>query len=179
MLGFVHPIIALEQSKFQGGLLVLNHSGDPVEFRCTVPVRTTRLQQILWGQRLVAHVLGQLILRPLIQSAKTQIAVVLVEREEFLPVRGDLSVPLLLIRRQDHPSDRIQSPNTVTIAHVSPGKEALLLQSAWGFEEDLDVGGRLVREFLKTCHPLEAFQRIEQALHILKPKLEEQVRVTG
>src|SRR5512137_623050 len=55
-----------------GGYLVLNTAGRPLEFHCTVPVRPSRAQEILYGPTLKPFLYGEQIGRALIAKAVSQ-----------------------------------------------------------------------------------------------------------
>lgn len=174
MLAFGHVLEERQPPKFSAGMLVLDHSGDPREFRCTSPLQPTPLQQILWGQRLQRYVLCELLLLPLVESLQLQVELVLVQREEFLAARPKMSQPLLLITRDGGTPSAGRQQNHVTIKMPSSdgSGQLIFLQCLPGYEEDLEIGRQLITRFLETCYPLEPFQRIELALKTLKPKLE-------
>ncbi|HQF12567.1 MAG TPA: hypothetical protein PLS55_01625 [Thermogutta sp.] len=171
MLGFVHVMIEPTGDKFFAGLLVVDHFGDPHELRVTKAVQTTTVQKLLWGQRLLSHILHKVILVPLAEQLGSQVEAIFVDRAEFLNGRQDLSVPLILLESRADVEEGAQSETSVTVPD-SKGNGVLLLSCAPGFETDLEEGRRLVIEFSKTCYPLEPFQRIESVLKDLKPQLE-------
>ncbi len=178
MLGFVHATIEPTGAKFLAGLLVLDHFGDPRELRVTSPVQATPIQQLLWGQRLVGHVLHEVILVPLVQALQSQVEIIFADRAEFLNARQDLSVPLVLLQSRTDGDQTNHSETSVSVPD-SKGNGVLLIECAPGFEMDLDVGRHWVTEFSKTCYPLEPFQRIEQALKLLKRRLETRTGAKG
>lgn len=178
MLGFVHVMIEPTGDKFFAGLLVVDHFGDPHELRVTNAVQTTVVQKLLWGQRLLGHVLHKVILVPLAGQLGSQVEVIFVDRAEFLSGRQDLSVPLILLESRADIEESAQSETSVSVPD-SKGNGVLLLSCAPGFETDLEEGRRLVTEFSKTCYPLEPFQRVEHILKHLKPDLETRTGAKG
>ncbi len=171
-LAYVTALIQAAPSKFFGGVLVLDSSGDPLEFRCTTPVQPLPIQHVLWGQRLKRYILTELLLIPLVNSLKTPCDLVLVEDADFLGARTKISVPLLLVSQgggQQGPEDE---DRTVIFADPLAPEQKICLTCTGGFEDDLDSGRRLVEAFARSCVPLEPFRRIEEALKLLKPQLE-------
>lgn len=80
-----------------GGLLLLNTLARPLEFHCTLPVKVSRTQVILYGASLRAHVCGQVIGRALLDKAKTAPQLLLTDCWDTaqLPDNGD--IPLVFL----------------------------------------------------------------------------------
>lgn len=174
MLAYCEVVIEPKPLKFLAGSLVVDESGDPREFRCTSPVQPTPAQQILWGQRLQRYVMTELLLLPLIRSLELQVELVLVQRADFLAARDQMSEPLLMVIA-DGGGDSEEAAKRRSAIHL-PSLEGpdrvVSLQCAPGYEDDLKVGQEVLRRLAEACYPLEPFQRIEQALKMLKPRLE-------
>ena len=64
---------------FVGGLLVVNPLGRPLEFYCTLPVKPTRAQEILYGSTLEGYLCGEQIGRVLLQKAKSKMAMLVTD----------------------------------------------------------------------------------------------------
>lgn len=174
MLAFAHVLVEASQLKFLGGILVLDPSGDPQEFRCTSAIHPTSLQQILWGERLQRYIMGELLLLPLVRSLQLPVDLILVQREEFLAARSKVGEPLLMVGREggDSVDGRDSDRIAINIPSTNGPEQVIFLRCQPGYEEDLEVGRQLISQFIEMCYPLEPFQRIEQALKLLKPKLE-------
>ena len=95
-LGFLTAIEVPERG-FVGGLLVTNHFGRPLEFQCTAPLKPNRAQEILYGPTLVPYVLGDLIGRTLIEKVGVKPHLVLTERNDLLPMRELVSIPVACV----------------------------------------------------------------------------------
>jgi hypothetical protein len=68
-LGFLSIRQHSEHGYF-GGYLVVNHLGRPLEFHCTLPVKPTRAQVLLYGPTMDDFVCGEQIAKALIAKAK-------------------------------------------------------------------------------------------------------------
>ena len=55
---------------FFGGYLIVNQLARPLEFHCTMPVRPSRSQELLYGSTLNDFVCGEQIAKALTQKAK-------------------------------------------------------------------------------------------------------------
>jgi len=108
-LGFL-TAIELADRGFVGGLLVTNHFGRPLEFQCTAPLKPNRTQEILYGPTLVPYVLGDLIGRTLIEKIGVKPHLVLTERDDLLPLRDLVSIPVACVA--DLPADAVTSTST-------------------------------------------------------------------
>jgi hypothetical protein len=95
-LGFLAAIEVPDRG-FVGGLLVTNHFGRPLEFQCTAPLKPNRAQEILYGPTLVPYVLGDLIGRTLIEKVGVKPHLVLTERNDLLPLRDLVSIPVACV----------------------------------------------------------------------------------
>ncbi|NMC19162.1 MAG: hypothetical protein GYA33_01970 [Thermogutta sp.] len=174
MFAFFHVVIEPKPLKFLAGILVVDDSGDPREFRCTSPVQPSAVQQILWGQRLQRYVSTELLLLPLVQSLELPADLVLVQREDLLAARDQINQPLLMVSHEESNDSEAaaQHRTAIPIPSVEGPERSVFLQSARGYEEDLAIGHEVIHRFVQACYPLEPFQRIEQALKMLKPRLE-------
>lgn len=98
-LGFLTAIEDRERG-FVGGLLVTNHFGRPLEFQCTAPLKPNRAQEILYGPTLIPYMLGDLIGRTLIEKVGVKPHLVLTERNDLLPMRDLVSIPVACVDDQ-------------------------------------------------------------------------------
>ncbi len=55
---------------YVGGYLILNTHARPLEFHCTLPVKPSRAQEILYGRTLADFVCGEQIAKALVSKAK-------------------------------------------------------------------------------------------------------------
>lgn len=84
-----------------GGLLVTSHTGRPLEFQCTTPVKPDRTQEILYGRSLRPWLLGELIGSTLLQRVSIKPDLVVVRDEEMLELRNHTEVPVACLDESD------------------------------------------------------------------------------
>jgi hypothetical protein len=116
---------------------------------CTSPIRPNDYQRLLYGNTLDSYVFVELIGAPLVAATKESIDLVLVEDEQFLAIRSDVDVPVVLLTRST------QDGNNPSIA----------LRVHSGFETDRSVAqARLISLFNEGRDILEPFERVRLAL---------------
>jgi hypothetical protein len=178
-LAFATAVIEANPVKFFGGILVVDPSSDPLEFRCTSPVQPLPIQQILWGQRLKRYILTELLLIPLVNALESRPDLVLTQDPDFLGAREGMSVPLLCVSESSVETPAHDDEHAIVFSDPLNPSRWICLNSANGYVEDLDSGRRLVETFARACFPLEPFRRVEEALKALKSKLESRIAATG
>ncbi len=128
-----------DQQRFFGGLLLIDRIGRPLEFHCTAPIVPSRAHSILYGPTLADHVCGELIAPALLRHAKLTPQVVLTDRREVLPCRGELGCPLLLVVDLDEGEAKLQ-------AHSEHPSDLELLNRLWpSFAAHVDLTEPLTR----------------------------------
>jgi hypothetical protein len=80
-----------------GGFLVLNLAGRPLEFHCTVPMKPSRAQQILYGPTLEPFLYGEQIGAALVRKATRIPLVVLIDQPAALAVREHIDLPTAIV----------------------------------------------------------------------------------
>lgn len=116
-VGFLTVVEHGEHGLF-GGYLLVNATGRPLEFHCTVPVRVSRAQEILYGASLKPYLYGEQIGPTLMAKAKTAPAFVCTDLQAVLAVREVVSTPVawLMMPSNSGPS----SGRDVTGENASP-----------------------------------------------------------
>ncbi|MDR3108340.1 MAG: hypothetical protein LBU65_01455 [Planctomycetaceae bacterium] len=96
LLGFLSVV---EHVKFGliGGYLVLNKAGRPVEFHCTTPVRTTRPQEILYGDSLAPFIYGEQIGQTLVGKSRSETALVFTNAIPVLALQEFTDKPVIYV----------------------------------------------------------------------------------
>lgn len=84
-----------------GGYLLVDAAGRPLEFHCTVPVKVTRAQQILYGATLQGHLHGRQIGATLLAEGSFAPVVVLTDIDSMLSVRPHTNLPVALVSSLD------------------------------------------------------------------------------
>ena len=80
-----------------GGYLVLNRSGHPLEFHCTMPLSPDRIQQILYGETLQPFLVGERIAQTLIQRSKLPVLSIFTDLATVLPVQSLVSTAIVYV----------------------------------------------------------------------------------
>ena len=110
VFGF-YSVVELDSIGYCGGFLVLNESGRPLEFHCTLPVLPERSQEILYGESLRPFLLGEHIGPPLICRAKSRVSLVLVNQRDALNLGQHINCPVVCIDPDEEPDSSLISGN--------------------------------------------------------------------
>lgn len=166
-LAFV-SLAGVDDDVMRGGILVTDASGKPVEFRCTSPIRPNTVQRTLYGSTLMPHIAVDLVGAPLVLAVQASPDVVLVQQEEFLPLRGRCEKPLLLARRQGEEiqlaHDSCRKRPEELLSNPSGKFAPVVVTCHWDYPDDmLECRDRLGRVF-SNCDLVEPFERVRAAL---------------
>jgi hypothetical protein len=94
-LGFL--TVLREVHSYQGGYLVTNRWGRPLEFRLSTVVQPNRVQQILYAETLAPYVCGDLIGKTLVEKAGVAVQMVVTDTEAVLDLRNRVEVPVVFL----------------------------------------------------------------------------------
>jgi hypothetical protein len=95
-LGFL-TVIDQFPGGLTGGYLVLNKTGRPLEFHCTMPLLPEKIQQILYGDTLQPFLYGERIAQTLVQRSKLPVLSVLTNHAAVLPAQTLVSTPIIYV----------------------------------------------------------------------------------
>ena len=84
-----------------GSALVVDTKGNPLEFRCSVPVRPSAVQIALYGSLIRDYIAFNLCGQPLLESLTTNPAVCLVESEPEFNLQEHVSIPVIYVYRTE------------------------------------------------------------------------------
>jgi hypothetical protein len=157
-LGFLTAIEVPERG-FVGGLLVTNHFGRPLEFQCTAPLKPNRAQEILYGPTLVPYVLGDLIGRTLIEKVGVKPHLVLTERNDLLPMRELISIPVACFDEQ--PASGESTASEPSLCRL--GRQILRFHAAHA--EDQSIAQKGAASVPQDADLREPFERVREALN--------------
>jgi hypothetical protein len=124
-----------EGGGFQGGYLVTNAWGRPLEFRFTSPVRPTRVQQALYGKTLRPYMCGEIIGKAIVQKAAAQPELILTDCQWMRDLRAEFSCPLIWLTQPDpiEPPNReelvARSADMVLLAHSRYTADVSIVQA--------------------------------------------------
>ena len=71
---------------YYGGYLIVNHLARPLEFHCTLPVKPSRAQEVLYGPTIDDFICGEQIAKALISKAKIKPDLVITDSVAALAV---------------------------------------------------------------------------------------------
>lgn len=150
---------------FFGGYLILNTHARPLEFHCTLPVKPSRAQEILYGKTLPDFVCGEQIAKALTSKAKLTPQLVLTDCAAVLAlshVSDQLVACLPVTPAQPGAATTIPSVERERLKAIQLGEHsALVLRDDLHVEEQLC---ELWQELDLTMDINEPFQRIAEAL---------------
>ncbi len=162
--GFV-TTVEIEQLGLCGGLLLLNQVARPLEFHCTLPIKPTRSQEILYGKSLKPFLCGQIIAKALVEKAKSVPHLLITDCLNTLSISPQIAIPALY--HGESPLGQVVS------SHVS--------QQSWNIIEadkqqvfqpehsKANTKQKTIEEWLVTyCREnelAEPFERIRQAIN--------------
>jgi len=168
--GFVTVRLHPEHGYF-GGLLVVNALARPMEFHCTLPVKPSRAQSILYGPTLHDFVCGEQIARALLSKAKSTPTIIFTDTSPVLSVRHFLSIPIgwLESDTEDEQSSMIIPTSNANRVCKSYRVEDVIIQVPEEFQDD----GHAIVASWKQNSPqidlMEPFTRITEALFEANP----------
>lgn len=137
-----------------GGLLVTSHTGRPLEFQCTTPVKPDRTQEILYGQALKPWLLGELIGSTLLSRVSIKPDLVVVCDEEMLELRNHTETPVTCLSGSSDGGDPTQ-------AQVIGGRQLRFHSEHSGDSQFVESRAHLVPEQADLEEPLG---RVQEAL---------------
>lgn len=176
----------------RGGVIVVDPTTEPLEFRCTDAVRPTTLQRLLWGKRLDGHLAANLLGTPLIKSLSQKFSIIAVRNPDFLELRRTTELPVVLLTRDS--AIEFESPGpppgptgkteAVTEApHESPpgtgsGGETVLSNTSGRYEpivirchplhkDDLETVRLHLAPIFAAHDVMEPFERVTSALQMV------------
>ncbi|HMP02667.1 MAG TPA: hypothetical protein PKD86_12990 [Gemmatales bacterium] len=152
-LGFL--AVVHDPQGYQGGLLVTNGWGRPLEFRLTTPLQPTRVHQILYGATLRPHLFADVLGKALLDKAATPLSLILVNAAELLELRRHTAWPVGWVQ-STAPTPEAQGP-------AADGPERFSVEVHAAFPDDRHALARHL-ESLAGSDLLEPFDRIREAL---------------
>jgi hypothetical protein len=168
-VGFITVRLHPEHGYF-GGLLLVNQLARPLEFHCTLPIKPSRAQSILYGTTLDDFICGEQIARALAMKAKSPPFAFFTDTPAVLSLRNIASQPIALVE-SDSESDSVVDasslnyrPNGVARSYHRFKIAGCSLASLESCSEDSES----IRAFWQECDPQidlsEPFGRIADAL---------------
>ena|GEM_PF-849738 len=125
-LGFL-TVVEQAPGVLTGGYLVLNRTGRPLEFHCTLPLSPDRIQQILYGDALKPFIYGERIAQTLIQRSKLPVLAVLTSEASVLSAQPLIDTPIVYVFGDTSTSKR---PPLTTPMPISAPAQTVQTESA-------------------------------------------------
>lgn len=168
-LGFLTVRHHIEHGYF-GGYLVVNEMARPLEFQCTMAVRPSRAQEVLYGPTLEDFVCGEQIAAALVAKGKVKPDLCLTDCRPVLALTQVSKYNLGYVRPledQTHKSLRTPSESRLPTNHVDFATIQIEVPEACSFPPNA------LSELSGTLHPSfdfeEPFLRIVEALEEAHP----------
>ena len=165
-VGFVTVRRNAEHGYF-GGYLIVNFHGRPLEFHCTLPVKPSRAQEILFGRTLDEFICGEQITKALIAKAKLESNLVFTDCGAAISCRLVCDQPIAVLQSR---SDSVPTEPGLAIPNSAANN---FVHFRLG-DYDLSVSARFAGDeaiFRQRWHELkmemdlhEPFERIAEAL---------------
>ena len=152
--------IVQDHHGYQGGYLVTNSWGRPLECRLSSSVVPNKVQQILYGRTLEEFLHAELIGKTLIEKTGTAVHLIIVDAPPTLAIRERLDVPVLLIESADAPLDLAGLDGVV---HPHASTKGRLLRDG-RHEADADQIDALLSMLDSSFDLSEPFQRVREAM---------------
>lgn len=157
---------------YLGGYLLVNSLARPLEFHCTLPVKPTRAQSILYGPTLVDFLCGEQIARTLVSKAKLQPVIVWTDSPAVLALRNVTDIPVCYVRPSGKHSDPLKDlaiPFTQYEGVRGGELSGMDIYVSSQHQEDWESVAKRWRDLSKPIDLLEPFTRIVDALQEAHP----------
>jgi hypothetical protein len=164
-LGFISVRHHSEHGYF-GGYLILNQLGRPLEFHCTLPVKPSRAQSLLYGHTLDDFICGEQIAKALVTKAKLKPTLLLTDSSSVLAFEhvGDEPMVLIEVSESGDSEAHLRRPHSAetNLKRIgSAGMRCSITSSSSATSEMLsELSPNLAPNFDLT----EPFRRIAEAL---------------
>lgn len=145
--------------KYIGGLLIVDESGIPYEFKYTDPIAPTPLQRILYGKSLESYLNSEVIAKSLLKKIENKPEIVFTDNS----ILTNSSENVFFVVQTVPSVEQIDQPNTDECI-IQFGASAIRISSSREItKEKLERLKQLVEEI----DILEPFQRLQKALEYI------------
>lgn len=160
-IGFL-SVLSRPDYGFFGGLLLVNTLGRPLEFHCTLPVKPTRAQEILYGPTLESFLCGEHIGLALVNKLKSACPILFTDQPSVLGLRFVAQQPVVCITTEKSSFDKLDNLERFEV----DGVEAAVLSQ---FRSDAAKAMDLWKKLAANVQIQEPFGRIHDALMEANP----------
>lgn len=161
-LGFIAIRRHVEIGYF-GGMLVVNEYARPLEFHCTVPVKPSRAQEILYGPSLDEFLCGEHIALALVKKMKSPPSILFVDSLPACGLRRVQNAPVVCIVGEQS-STNIETPFQVVGSTAQDHLDGIEAKTFAQFSDDLSQARELLDRYKPNVDLQEPFHRVVQAL---------------
>jgi hypothetical protein len=169
LLGYLSLFDTKNQDGKIGSVLITDDKGVPQEFRCSHPVKPTKVQIQLYGDTLEPYIGVHLCGIPLLNSLQLKPDLIITGKEFLLEVRESYSSPLVYIQRAGEKIEietpehkhrkRIDCPTT----RFNP----IIITNHHDYFEDQEVAAQIMTKVFSYLDPHEPFDRMKNAVEML------------
>ena len=159
-LGFL--TIVHENGSYQGGYLVTNLWGRPLEFRLSSAVQPNRLQQILYGGTLRPYLFADLIGKTLVEKTGTPAQCIFTDSEAALDLRLRIDLPVVWLAPSHDPVAEDLAEEGAALSSRANGESLWIIHPC--FPHDRTAVTDLLEQIDSSVQLAEPFSRIRQAL---------------
>ncbi|MEI6488251.1 MAG: hypothetical protein WCP52_04780 [Bacteroidota bacterium] len=130
-IGFVSLYETEVRDSYVGTVLITDHYGIPLEFKCTHSVKATAIQKALYGERLEPYIGIELCGVPLLKSITNTPDFLFINIPYLVGIRKKIDLPTILISRAEKNKDTESSANT--------GDEKILIVNEYDTYEPIEI----------------------------------------
>ena len=173
-IGFVSLYETEVKDSYVGTVLITDHYGIPLEFKCTHSVKATAIQKALYGERLEPYIGIELCAIPLLKSITNTPDFIFVNVPYLIAIRKKIDVPTILINRA--------SKEEVTGEIMENTKEGkILVVNEYGTYEPVEL--EYHPDYLKkdTANSLEDIKSVFTNFDLYEPfeRMKKSVEILG
>ncbi|MFO0941847.1 MAG: hypothetical protein U0930_13930 [Pirellulales bacterium] len=169
ILGFISVRQHAEHGYF-GGYLIVNHMARPLEFHCTLPVKPTKAQSLLYGPTMDDFVCGEQIAKALITKAKLTPDLVITDTPPVLSASLVCDVPIICINQDDSSeSNSLRRPAESVVKCSTFQENKLKFSRNTEANKVESVAAEVMKQLSDRFDVTEPFGRIVEALFEAHP----------
>ncbi|MDX1926411.1 MAG: hypothetical protein SFV81_07835 [Pirellulaceae bacterium] len=164
-LGFITVRHHVEHGYF-GGYLILNQLGRPLEFHCTLPVKPSRAQSLLYGPTLDDFICGEQISKALVTKAKLKPSLLLTDCSSVLAFEqvGDEPIALVDSGETSNQESHLRRPHRADMNLKRIGASAMRCSVTASSTATSELLSEIAPKLAPNFDLTEPFQRIAEAL---------------
>ncbi len=164
-LGFITVRHHVEHGYF-GGYLIVNQLARPLEFHCTLAVKPSRAQSLLYGQTLDEFICGEQISKALVAKAKLKPTLLLTNCDAVLAFEHVGDEPILLIQGAECAENtaHLRIPTSTSVHSEVMKLGTVSFCGTQSTKASVQLVEDLVSKLAPNFDLSEPFQRIAEAL---------------